>query len=103
MVKAVGVCAHKDWTHMHQPGPHRTEVSLHLHITGIKAVRFKVEQNQLVKECRRKRQAWWEQISRIDPRRLVFLDESGVTTEMTRRYGRGLRGERVHDATPAGR
>jgi transposase len=32
----------------------------------------------------------------------VFLDESGVTTEMTRRYGRGLRGERVVDATPAG-
>jgi transposase len=32
----------------------------------------------------------------------VFLDESGVTTEMTRRYGRGLRGERVHDAVPAG-
>ncbi len=32
----------------------------------------------------------------------MFLDESGVTTEMTRRYGRGLRGERVHDATPAG-
>jgi transposase len=32
----------------------------------------------------------------------VFLDESGVTTEMTRRYGRALRGERVVDATPAG-
>jgi len=32
----------------------------------------------------------------------VFLDESGVTTEMTRRYGRAMRGERVHDAVPAG-
>jgi len=32
----------------------------------------------------------------------VFLDESGVTTEMTRRYGRAARGERVHDAVPAG-
>lgn len=32
----------------------------------------------------------------------MFLDESGVTTEMTRRYGRAARGERVHDAVPAG-
>jgi len=32
----------------------------------------------------------------------VFLDESGVTTEMTRRYGRAARGERVRDAVPAG-
>jgi transposase len=32
----------------------------------------------------------------------VFLDESGVTPEMTRRYGRALRGERVGDAVPAG-
>jgi transposase len=32
----------------------------------------------------------------------VFLDESGVTTEMTRRYGRAPQGERVREATPAG-
>jgi transposase len=32
----------------------------------------------------------------------VFLDESGVTTEMTRRYGRAARGQRVQDAVPAG-
>jgi transposase len=32
----------------------------------------------------------------------VFLDESGVTTEMTRRYGRAPRGERVREAAPAG-
>jgi transposase len=41
-------------------------------------------------------------VSGIDPARLVFLDESGVSTEMTRSYGRALRGERVHEATPAG-
>jgi transposase len=33
---------------------------------------------------------------------LVFLDESGATTEMTRRYGRAPRGERIGEATPAG-
>jgi transposase len=32
----------------------------------------------------------------------VFLDESGATTEMTRRYGRAPRGERIGEATPAG-
>ena len=31
----------------------------------------------------------------------MFVDESGVTTEMTRRYGRAPRGERVREATPA--
>lgn len=38
----------------------------------------------------------------MDPQRLVFLDESGVTTEMTRRYGRAPRGERVREGTPSG-
>jgi len=51
---------------------------------------------------RQRRQNWWEQIAGIDARRLVFLDESGVTTEMTRRYGRAMRGQRVREGTPAG-
>lgn len=33
---------------------------------------------------------------------LIFLDESGVTTQMTRRYGRAPRGQRVHESNPAG-
>ena len=67
---------------------------------GVKKTLHAAEQDS--EEGRRKRQAWWEQVSQIDPCQLVFLDESGVTTEMTRRYGRALRGERVVDATPAG-
>ena len=51
---------------------------------------------------RLRRQAWWQQVSQIDPQQLVFLDESGVTTEMTRRYGRAPRGERVREGAPAG-
>ena len=38
----------------------------------------------------------------MDPARLVFLDESGATTAMTRRYGRGPRGQRVDAAVPHG-
>jgi transposase len=49
-----------------------------------------------------RRQAWWELVAEIDPACLVFLDESGVTTEMTRRYGWGPRSERVREAVPAG-
>lgn len=32
----------------------------------------------------------------------MFLDESGATTDMTRRYGRAPRGERIGEGTPAG-
>ena len=34
--------------------------------------------------------------------RLIYLDESGVTTQMTRTRGRGLGGARIHEATPQG-
>ena len=33
---------------------------------------------------------------------LVFVDESGVRTDLTRRYGRAPKGERVHEAVPHG-
>jgi transposase len=33
---------------------------------------------------------------------LIFLDESGVTTRMTRLYGRAPGGQRVHEGTPEG-
>ena len=36
------------------------------------------------------------------PARLVFLDESGTKTNMTRRCGRAQRGERVHASQPYG-
>ena len=42
-------------------------------------------------------------MSRIDPERLIFLDESGIATDMTRRYGRARRGRRVPEGAPAGR
>ena len=38
----------------------------------------------------------------MDPAKLIFLDESGAKTNMTRRYGRALRGQRVHAACPQG-
>jgi transposase len=40
--------------------------------------------------------------SRLDPRRLVFIDETSASTNMTRRYGRGTRGERLVCKVPHG-
>ena len=38
----------------------------------------------------------------LDPRRLVFLDESGVDTRMTRSYARAAPGERAVGKVPGG-
>jgi transposase len=38
----------------------------------------------------------------LDPKTLVFLDETGANTKMTRRYGRAPRGQRVIKAVPHG-
>jgi transposase len=39
-------------------------------------------------------------VGAIEIERLVFLDETGATTQMTRHYGRAPGGQRVREATP---
>lgn len=39
---------------------------------------------------------------RLEPHRLVFVDETSVTTKMTRLRGRAPRGERLHACAPFG-
>ena len=51
---------------------------------------------------RERRREFLETIQAISPERLIYLDESGVTTSMTRLYGRCLGGRRIHEATPGG-
>ena len=48
------------------------------------------------------RQAWRATQSELDPRRLVFIDETGASTKMTRLRGRSLRGSRCLAAIPHG-
>lgn len=48
------------------------------------------------------RRAWCGAVAKIDPAKLVFVDESGVNTAMTRTRGRAPRGQRVHGAVPHG-
>ena len=49
-----------------------------------------------------KREAHAARMPGLAPEKLVFLDETGANTKMTRRYGRAPRGERVVDAIPHG-
>ncbi len=52
-------------------------------------------------EVQQKRRSFREKIKPIEAGRLVFVDETGVTTAMTPAYGRAPRGERVEASTPA--
>jgi transposase len=52
-------------------------------------------------DVRRERRAFRRAVVPIEPRRLVFVDEAGVTTAMTPAYGRAPRGQRVEGIAPA--
>src|SRR4051794_32167625 len=52
-------------------------------------------------EVRRKRRSFRRRVKPIEPGRLVFVDETGVTTAMTPARGRAPRGERVEAQAPA--
>jgi transposase len=49
------------------------------------------------------RQAWRAELADIDPGRLVFIDETGIDTRMTRAYARAARGQRATGKVPWGR
>jgi hypothetical protein len=54
-------------------------------------------------ELNRIRRAEFHQhILSIDPKKLAFLDESGISTTMTRRFALCLGGARIHEGTPEG-
>jgi transposase len=51
----------------------------------------------------RRRARWKQHQGRLDPRRLVFIDETWAKTNMTRRHGHCRRGERLVAKVPQGR
>src|SRR4051795_5142389 len=57
-------------------------------------------QDQDRPDVREKRQGFCEELAGVDPRRLVFVDECGANTAMTRTYGRAPVGQRVYTNTP---
>ena len=50
----------------------------------------------------RARKAWRRRQRSFDPARLIFLDESGAKTNLTRLRGRSPRGQRANASCPAG-
>ena len=50
----------------------------------------------------KRREAWRERQGRLDPDRLVFIDETWASTNMARTHGRCQRGERLRAAVPHG-
>jgi transposase len=52
-------------------------------------------------DVQKKRRSFRREVKSIDPQRLVFVDETGVTTAMTPAYGRAPSGERVVASAPA--
>jgi transposase len=48
------------------------------------------------------REAFRTTVAAIARKELVFVDESGITTKMTRLYGRAPKGQRVREAIPHG-
>jgi transposase len=51
-------------------------------------------------EVPQRRREFCEELADIDPRRLIFVDECGANTAMTRNYGRAPAGQRVYADTP---
>src|SRR3954453_10275612 len=51
-------------------------------------------------DVQEKRQEFCEELAGVDPRRLVFVDECGANTAMTRTHGRAPVGQRVYTNTP---
>ncbi|MGH7262247.1 MAG: IS630 family transposase [Nitrospiraceae bacterium] len=49
-----------------------------------------------------RRRAWFDAQPDLEPERLVFIDETGASTKMARRYGRAPCGERCRAPVPHG-
>jgi transposase len=54
------------------------------------------------RDVARYRARWQRYQGRLDPQRLVFIDETWAKTNMTRTHGRCRRGERLHAKVPHG-
>jgi transposase len=52
-------------------------------------------------DVQKKRRSFRRKVLKIEPKRLIFVDETGITTAMTPAYAWAERGARAVDATPA--
>jgi transposase len=69
-----------------------------LHLTRKK--KTLAAQEQQSPRVQAQRRAFKKKLAQVDPAHLVFVDENGATTAMTRTYGRAPQGERVRATAP---
>jgi len=46
---------------------------------------------------------WWKAVTLLDPDKLVFIDEAGTHTSMTRTHARAPKGQRAYGSVPRNR
>ncbi len=68
--------------------------------TGLKKTLRASEQER--EDVRLSREQWLKDLPTLDPAHLVFIDESGAKTNMTRLRGRAMKGERLLCRAPHG-
>jgi|SRR5580693_6201802 len=86
-----------------RPIPPRFRVGLFAPATDSKKTLRASEQDRLdVKQAREEWTSVRQPKMRLEPQRLVFLDETGTTTKMTRLRGRSLKGRRLVSKAPFG-
>jgi len=49
------------------------------------------------------RVVWWQAVALLDPNKLVFIDEAGTHTAMTRTHARAPKGQRAYGSVPRNR
>ncbi|MGA8771181.1 MAG: IS630 family transposase, partial [Rhodomicrobium sp.] len=74
-----------------------------LHAEGLSHKKTAAAQEQDRKDVKRRREQWRKYQGRIDPKRLVFIDETWTKTNMAPLRGWGPRGSRVKGSAPFGR
>ena len=59
-----------------------------------------MQKNRSVPDVQRKRSQWIETISGANAEHQIYLDESGINTNLTRHYAHAVHGKRAIDAAP---
>ena len=86
-----------------RPNPPRSRVGSSATAIASKKTLLASEQDRPdIKEAREAWIATRQPRMRLEPHRLVFLDETGTTTKMTRLRGRCLKGQRLRSKAPFG-
>jgi transposase len=87
LARSLGCCRMTVWRALRQ-----------LQITRKKKVLHADERDR--PDVKKKRRQFHKDLAAVDPKRLVFVDEMGATTALTRIYARAPQGERVQGSVP---